>query len=100
MIGPENTHTCRDPPFEAAIYNLKAEGETREKFKANSKAELTVQVEKPADQHQEKKQEHCFLELPVDFSKDDVTRVRIILIGLSYHLMFFYVCFDQSKTTF
>ena len=76
MIGLENTHKCREPPFEAAIYSLKAEGENREKFKANSTAVLNIQIEGATDQHLQKKIEHCSLELPVDFSKDDVTRVR------------------------
>ena len=75
MIGPENTH--RDPPFEAADYNLKAEGKKLEKFRANSKTELTVVVEDSSEQ-ENKKEEHSILELPVDFSKDDVSGVRYI----------------------
>ena len=78
MIGPENTHKCRDPPFEAAIYSLKVEGEKREKFRANSRAELTVEFDKSSEQ-QEKKQEHSFLELPVDFSQGDMVKVRPVL---------------------
>ena len=75
MIGPENTHTCREPPFEAAIYNLKTEGEIREKFKANSEMEMTIELEGTAGQ-QEKKQERSYLELPVDFSKEDVVKLQ------------------------
>ena len=84
VMGEENTHVCREPPFEAAIYNLKAEGQNHEKFKANSTVALNIQIEGATDQHLQKKIEHCSLELPVDFSKDDVTRVRIILIGYIY----------------
>ena len=75
MIGPEHTHRCRNPPFEAAIYSLKAEGEKLDKFRANSWAELTVEVDKSSEQ-EEKKQERSLLELPVDFSQDDVAKVR------------------------
>ena len=77
MIGPENTHTCRNPPFEAAIYSLKAEGEKLDKFRAISKAELTVEVEESTEQQEKpKKEEHCSLELPVNFSQEDVAKVR------------------------
>ena len=72
MIGDENLHTCREPPCEAAVYNLKTEGEKNGKFRANSKAELTVEV---GDKQQEKKIERSSLELPVDFSEEDVSRV-------------------------
>ena len=74
VIGPENTHKCREPPFEAAIYSLKAEGEKRGKFRANSKAELTVEIDKFSEQR-ENKQERSSLELPVDFSQEDVAKV-------------------------
>ena len=74
MIGRENTHKCREPPFEAAIYSLTTEGEKRDKFRANSNAELTVEVE--SSEQQENKQERSSLELPIDFSQDDVAKVK------------------------
>ena len=77
MIGDENLHRCREPPFEAAVYNLKTEGEKPGKFRANSKAELTVEVEDSSDQQQEKQIEHSSLELPVDFSEEDVAIVSL-----------------------
>ena len=75
MIGPENTHKCREPPFEAAIYSLTTEGEKRDKFRANSRTELTVEVDKTSNQ-QENIQECSSLELPIDFSQDDVAKVK------------------------
>ena len=71
MIGPENLHTCRQPPFEAAIYSLEAKGDVQN-FRSNCKAELTVEVE-TSHEHQEKKKEHSSVELPVDFSKEGRT---------------------------
>ena len=79
VFGDENTHRCREAPFEAAIYNLKAKGEKFEKFKSNSKIEMTVEAEMTASK-QEKKKECSTLELPVDFSKDDVTRVQDFIL--------------------
>ena len=84
MIGDENLHRCREPPCEAAVYNLKTEGEKHGKFRANSKAELTVEVGESSDP-QQKKIEHSSLELPVDFSEEDVAKVR-----LSNNLNYFY----------
>ena len=63
-------HKCRGPPFEAAIYSLEAEGEVLEKFRADVNAELTVELEE-----QDKTEEHSFMALPVDFTKEDVARV-------------------------
>ena len=73
-MGDENTHRCREPPFEAAIYNLKAEGQRVEMFQSNSKMEMTIELEGTVEE-QEKKQEHCSLELPVSFSREDVSKV-------------------------
>ena len=73
-MGDENTHRCREPPFEAAIYNLKAEGQKLAMFQSNSKMEMTIDLEGIAEE-EEKKQEHCFLELLVSFSKEDVSKV-------------------------
>ena len=75
MIGDENLHRCREPPYEAAVYNLKTEDEKHGKFRANSKAELTVEVGESLDPQQVKKIEHSSLELPVDFSEEDVSKV-------------------------
>ena len=63
-MGEENTNKCREPPFEAAIYNLKAEGPNLEMFQSNSKIEMTTELEGTGEQ-QEKKQEYSALELPV-----------------------------------
>ena len=66
---------CRKPPFEAAIYSLNAEGEKQEKFNAISKSELTVEVEESLDHQQQQKRQHFSMELPVNFSKEDETKV-------------------------
>ena len=73
-MGDEHTHKCREPPFEAAIYSLRAEGKRLQIFQSNSKMEMTIDL-KGISEQQEKKQEHCSLELPVSFSKDDLFKV-------------------------
>ena len=73
-MGDENTHRCREPPFEAAIYNLKAEGQKLQMFQSNSRMEMIIDLE-GIREDEEKKQEHCTLELPVSFSKEDVSKV-------------------------
>ena len=75
VIGMDNCHKCRGPPFEAAVYSLEAHEKDFIKFRANSKTELIVEVEDSSEQ-QENKQEHSSLELPVDFSREDVARVK------------------------
>ena len=79
MIGDQNLHRRREPPFEAAIYNLKTKVEKTEKFRANSRAELTVEVGESSDPQHEKKIERSSLELAVDFSQDDVAKVGSLL---------------------
>ena len=70
VIGPENTHRCRIHPHEAAIYSLQAEGKNLDRFRSISKAELTVEVE-------EKKKDFS-VEIPVNFSKEDLAKVKIL----------------------
>ena len=87
MMGDENIHMCTEPPFEAAVYNFEAKnGEDLQKFRANSKADLTVDVEQSSDEHQEKKKEPCCLELPVDFSKEEFARIRFD-VDLQFSIM-------------
>ena len=69
-MGPRNTHTCREPPMEATIYSLSAEGGKLDQFSATSKAELTLEGE---DSFRQKKNAHYSLELPVQFSRTDVS---------------------------
>ena len=83
MMGDENTHTCREPPFEATVYNLQAKGGDLEKFRGNSRADLTVEVEQTTEEQQEKKKEHSFLELPVDFSKKNFSKVKFYFLILN-----------------
>ena len=77
MIGPGNVHRCSGDPIEAGSYSLQAEGEMIEKFRANGKAELKVDVEKESSEDQQiTKPEHSVVELPVDFSKHDLAKVN------------------------
>ena len=69
MIEIDSCHKCREPPFEAAIYSLQAEGKVLEKFRADANAELTVELE------EQQVIERSSLQLPVDFTKGDVARV-------------------------
>ena len=69
MIELDYCHQCREPPFEAAIYSLEAEGQVLEKFRADVNAELTVELK------ESKKMERSTVALPVDFSREDVARV-------------------------
>ena len=68
IIGEENTHRCRIHPHEAAIYSLRAEGKHLDRFRSISKAELTVEVDE--------KKEDSSVEIPVNFSKKDVAKVK------------------------
>ena len=89
MIGDENLHRCREPPCEAAVYNLMTEGKKHGKFRANSRAELTVEVGESSDPQQEKKIERSSLELPVDFSEEDVAKVRLMFSLKQFKLFLF-----------
>ena len=67
VLGSGNTHRCREiEPCEATIYGLHAD--KLEKFAAISKVELIVVDEK---------QPFKPLELPVDFSKENVVKVIV-----------------------
>ena len=76
VIGSGNIHRCRKiQPFEAAVYSLQAD--KLERFAAISKVELTVTVDAKSDEVQrKKKKQFSSLELPVDFSKESVAKVR------------------------
>ena len=74
MINLEYGHRCRAAPVEAAIYGLEAKSEEPESFQANATAEVTVDLETP--DLQEKTQERNYLELLVDFSEEDVAKVK------------------------
>ena len=73
VFGAENTHRCRIHPHEAAIYSLEAEGKKLEMFRSISRAELTVDVEE--------KKEDFSVEIPINFSKEDVAKVKISLFS-------------------
>ena len=70
MINLEYGHRCRADPVEAAIYSLEAAGDYIDKFRANTMADLTVEVEEATEEKKQKKQERSFVELPLDFTKD------------------------------
>ena len=74
VINLEYGHRCRADPVEAAVYSLQAAGEEVDRFRANATADVTVELEETAEQ-KEKKQECSSLELPVDFSREDVAKV-------------------------
>ena len=71
VVGPENMHRCRIHPCEAAIFSLRAKARNLEMFMSISRAELTVEVEE--------KKENSSVEIPVNFSKEDVARVKYYL---------------------
>ena len=77
MLELDYCHKCREPPFEAAIYSLEAEGEVLEKFRADVNAELTVELE------ENQKMERSTVALPVDFSREDVARVSPMSLPLT-----------------
>ena len=76
VIGSGNIHRCREiQPFEATIYSLQAD--KLERFTAISKVELTVTVDAKSDEEKrKKKKQFSSLELPVDFTKESVAKVR------------------------
>ena len=75
MINLEYGHRCRTDPVEAAIYSLKAKGKELKWFGANATAEVTVDLE--TEDQENKQQESSSLELPVDFSREDVAKVIV-----------------------
>ena len=75
VIGRGNVHRCSGDPIEAGSYSLQAEGVKIEKFRANGKAELTAEVEETPERDEDKKTELVAVDLPVDFSKQDLDRV-------------------------
>ena len=77
MIGPGNVHRCSGDPIEAGSYSLQAKGAMIERFRANGKAELSVDVEEESSEDQQiTKPEHSVVELPIDFSKHDLAKVN------------------------
>ena len=82
MINLEYGHRCRADPVEAAVYSLEATGMELERFRANATAEVTVDLENT--EKQEKKQEHSCQEIPVDFSREDVAKVKEFVCGSTY----------------
>ena len=58
-------HRCRCPPAEATIYSLEATSKVLEKFRSNFQLTMLSDGEEFCDP----------LELPVDFTKDDLARV-------------------------
>ena len=76
VIGSGNIHRCREiQPFEAAVYSLQTD--KLERFAAISRVELTVTVDAKSDEVQrKKKKQFSSLELPVDFTKESVAKVR------------------------
>ena len=76
VIGPGNVHRCSGDPIEAGCYYLEAEGAMIEKFRAKGKAELKIDIEEGSSEEQQKtKPEYSVVELPVDFTKESLTRV-------------------------
>ena len=78
MIGLGNVHRCSADPIEAGSYCLQAKASMIEKFSANGKAELTIDVTERSGKiwkKKKKKNEHSVVELPVDFTKEYLVRV-------------------------
>ena len=77
VIGSGNIHRCREiEPHEAAIYSLQTEGQ--DMFSAISTAELTIAVKGSLrEEHEKKRKQFSFLELPVDFSRESFAKVSV-----------------------
>ena len=76
MIGPGNVHRCSGDPIEAGSYCLQAEGPMIERFRANGKAELNVDVEEETtEEEQITKPERSVVHVAVNFSKYDLAKV-------------------------
>ena len=74
----ENGHRCRAPLTEAIIYSLEATGKVPEKFRSNFYAELILDTE--AGETSDDQDELPTLEVPVDFTREDVARVSLTII--------------------
>ena len=75
MIDEGNCHRCDRDPIEAGSYCLQAEGEMIEKFRADGRAELTVDVAEDSEQ-EEKTKMHRAVDVRVDFPREEPERVR------------------------
>ena len=84
IIGNENTHRCRIHPHEAAIFSLGAKGKHLDRFSSISRVELTVEVDE--------KKEDFSVEISVNFSKEDVAKVKIFTL-----LKILHICIDFNK---
>ena len=74
----ENGHRCRALPVEATIYSLKATGNVWEPFKSNFHARLISDPDAgETSSNQNEKSIQPSLQIPVDFTREDVARVRI-----------------------
>ena len=71
-------HQCRvDEPVEATIYALEANVEELSKFRAIAKVNLSLEVEVPVQQSQQRKTKDYLLEIPVDFFMGKI-QVRVL----------------------
>ena len=87
MVNLEYGHRCRADPVEAAVYSLEATGKELERFRANATVKVTVDLETT---DQEKKQQRSSLQIPVDFSEEDLAKVRteMVLMSKDFHSAF------------
>ena len=76
MVSLKECHRCRAEPFEATIYSLEAAGKALEIFKANFQAELTIEVEESAAEESQETKRASYLELPLNFSREDAVKVE------------------------
>ena len=76
MVRLDNCHRCRGEPFEATIFSLEATDKTLERFKANFDAELTKELDETTAQQSQEKPETSFLQLPLNFSREDAVKVE------------------------
>ena len=88
MVRLDNCHRCRAEPFEATIYSLVTTGTALDTFRANFQAGLTIELEDTASTSKEKpekaKTEQSSLELPLDFSRDDLKNVNLDSLPRSF----------------
>ena len=76
VIGSGNIHRCREvKPYEATIYGLGSE--KLQSFEAVSKTDLTLAVGGNSQEEPNQRNQITSLELPVEFSRESLEKVRI-----------------------
>lgn len=104
VVRLDNCHRCRAEPSEATIYSLRGTGSELERFEANFRADLTLEVEDPSRvEHNAEaaktptRVQSSKLEMTLGFTQKDLDRVRV-QVGVHVCCAFFYFVARHSTS--